>query len=301
MKEFRCILCHEKKYELVKRKLRGGDESRSVVKCLSCGMQQLFPLPSIEEDKKFYNINAHDKEITPQYDIQGLYDKFKYYNLSHVRYLIDFGIKKEWKMLDVACGYGFFISMMREKGYIFDGIEISDDRSQYCLQYNPEMRLYRLNLLEDSIPIDLMGKYDLLTMFHLLEHLTDPLLYLEKLRKLLKPGGLLFVELPNVSNIMMDASKEFNDFFFFRDHVAYYSPQNLVTVLEKSGFEVLSVKGNQLYGLTNHFNWIINGQPELNAPSFETIESLRWLEKMYKDVLDLQVRSEYMYAVATVR
>ena len=84
------------------------------------------------------------------------------------------------------------------------------------------------------------GQYDLITMFHLLEHLTAPVLFLSRLKALLKKGGTLVVELPNVDNIMMAASPQFNDFFYFRDHVAYYTPQQFVTVLEKSGFEVIS-------------------------------------------------------------
>ncbi len=297
MRDFCCMLCKGDKYEVVKDVLRGGYTANKAVRCKICGMQQLFPLPTVEEDKAYYDKNEHDKSITPDFGIEELFNKFKYQNESRVNYLLEYGIDKSWKMLDIACGYGFFISLMRQRGYIFDGLEISCDRKKYCMERNPDAKIYDLNLLEED-PGELEGQYDLITMFHVLEHLTSPVLYLERVKRMLKKNGLLVIELPNVSNLMMEASPAFNDFFYFRDHVAYYSPQHLATVLEKSGFEIITVKGNQLYGLTNHYNWIVNGTPEREAPSYETCDPLKWLEKMYKDTLDIQIRSEYMYAIA---
>jgi len=300
-KNFKCMICKGDDYSIVKKRLRGGETEIYAVKCKLCGLQQLFPLPSIEEDAEFYDKNEHDKTITPNFTIDDLFKKFKYQNESRVKYLKEFGIKKEWKMLDMASGYGFFLKLMRDEGYVFDGIEISKDRRFYCEQRNPDAKIYTTNLLSDELPKELKGKYHIVTMFHLCEHLTDPILFLTKLKGLLRKDGFLVLELPNVANIMMESSPEFNDFFYFRDHVAYYTPEQLVLVLEKSGYEVIKVQGNQLYGLTNHFNWIINGRPELKAPSYKTCESMQWLEELYKTTLNLQVKSEYMYAICTVK
>ena len=106
------------------------------------------------------------------------------------------------------------------------------------------------------------------------------------------------IEVPNVSNLMMDASSAFNDFFYIRDHVAYYTPQLLKNVVESVGLKVVCLKGNQIYGLTNHMNWIINGRPELEKPSYESCAPMKWIEDIYKTKLNETVKSEYMYIIA---
>ena len=50
-------------------------------------MTQLYPLPSVEEDEEYYNMNSHDKKITPSYTIEELYEKFKFHNQTKINYL----------------------------------------------------------------------------------------------------------------------------------------------------------------------------------------------------------------------
>lgn len=144
------------------------------------------------------------------------------------------------------------------------------------------------------MPEELLGKYDLITMFHLLEHLIAPVELLSKVRKMLKPGGLLVLELPNYDNSMMEISREFHDFFFIRDHVSYYTPETVMIPLREAGFKNIKVSGVQLYGLTNHMNWIINKGPQLRKPAYESCEGMKWIEEIYKDRLEQTVKSEYM-------
>ena len=301
MKQFECMLCNEHKYVTVKDVLRGGGNAIHAVRCEKCGLEQLFPLPTVEEDEEYYDVNVHDKGITPDFSIDEIYEKFKYQNESRIKYLQEFGIEKSWKILDMASGYGFFMQMMKTEGYEVEGVEISKDRLGVCRNRMADAKVYTINLLAEEVPEKLYESYDLVTMFHLLEHITNPVLFLKRLKDFMKPDGYLILELPNVDNLMMKASLEFNDFFYFRDHVAYYTPQLLQTVLEKAGYEIIKLKGNQLYGLTNHFNWIINGVPEYKKPSYETCDSMRWLEKIYKDRLNEEVKAEYMYAIAKKR
>ena len=145
-------------YELIKDRTR--DSSHKVVKCLECGMTQLYPLPSVEEDEEYYNMNSHDKKITPSYTIEELYEKFKFHNQTKINYLEKYGINKKWKMLDFGCGYGFFIQMMREKGYDFDGIEISKDRLSICQKRLGAhfKNIRNINLLIEDVSDDLIEK-----------------------------------------------------------------------------------------------------------------------------------------------
>lgn len=302
-KEFKCLLCGcKKEYEFVKEGTR--DSTHNVVQCRKCGLVQLFPLPSVEEDAEYYNKNVHDKATTPDLDIEGIYQKFLFQNLNKLRYLKEkIKIQKDWKMLDYASGYGFFIQLMQENGYLFDGVEISEERIKICrerLQMNKQSdrQIFTFNLLEQDVPEELEEKYDLITMFHLLEHLIKPVELLEKVRKMLKPDGILVLELPNYANSMMKISKEFHDFFFIRDHVAYYTPETVMRAVEGGGYKDVEIGGVQLYGLTNHMNWILNKGPQLLNPSYESCEGMKWIEEIYKRELERTLCSEYMYVIA---
>ena len=297
--EFKCLLCGGGgRNVLIKSKTRNS--THTIVQCVNCGLQQLYPLPTVEEDAEYYDENPHDRDTTPEFSITDIYRKFEYQNRSRVDYLKKFGINKNWKILDYGCGYGFFIEMMKEEGFLLDGIEISADKLKVCeMRMGDDFnRIRNINLLTKELPRDLKAKYDMVTMFHLLEHISQPELLLKKVKEMVKPGGYLVVEVPNVANRMMEASEAFNNFFYIRDHVAYYTPELLQKLLIQVGFEILLVRGNQVYGLTNHMNWIINGTPELREPSYESCEAMKWIEKIYKEAMNENVWAEYMYVIA---
>lgn len=298
--EFRCLFCGERGRnggpETIK--IRTRDSEHHVVKCMDCGLQQLFPLPSVEEEKRYYDKNKHDKLTTPGLSIDDIYKKFLFQNKYRVDYLKhDVGVQKTWKIMDLASGYGFFIQLMAEDGYNVDGIEISRERLELCKERIRDLpaKIYDINLLQEEIPDRLRGRYDLVTAFHIIEHIVDPHLFVFRTLDLLKPGGYLLMEMPNVANVMMDASKEFNDFFYIRDHVAYYTPSLIRKLFEDLGIRVLKQRGTQMYGIENHMNWILNGAPQLTQPAYECREPLGWLEEHYKKECDAKIISEYMY------
>lgn len=149
-----------------------------------------------------------------------------------------------------------------------------------------------------TVPDDMYEKYDLVTMFHLIEHITTPVDFLQKVASLIKPNGYLLMEMPNVANMIMDVSSYFSDFFYIRDHVAYYTPELLKHMVEKAGYTVIKQRGTQIYSILNHMNWIINGIPQYINPSYDVPAELKWLDDYYKTYLDKTIKSEYMYLLA---
>ncbi len=301
MLNFKCLLCGKSNGnpELVKHGTRDSDHD--VVKCPDCGHVQLYPLPSKKEDAAYYNQNFRDKISSPGLDNNDIYQKFLFQNENRMRYLIqETGLEKKWKCLDYASGYGHFIELMFTGGYTFDGVEISEERLKICMQRSkrfPDSTIYTFNAQEEEVPSELTEKYDLITMFHLLEHLVMPIDLLKKVRKMLKPEGVLVLELPNYANRMMEISREFHDFFFIRDHVSYYTPDTVIIPIKAAGYRNIGISGVQLYGLTNHMNWIINKGPQLTKPSYESCSGMRWIEDIYKAQLEKTVSSEYMKVI----
>ena len=298
MDKFKCLNCGGTEKQVIKLKTR--DSNNKVVKCVSCGLQQLYPLPTIYEEQEYYDQNIHDSITTPQYNIEQIFNKFLFQNKYRVEYLKRLvEINHATKILDFASGYGFLMQLLINENYSVEGLEISSDRLNIAHKRLPNATIYTNNLLLEDVPEQLVEKYNVITMFHVLEHIIEPELLLSKIRKMLLPGGKLVIEVPNVNNIMMDISPEFNDFFYIRDHVSYYTPEILTELLKKTGFKDFSLGGAQMYGIENHMNWIINKGPQLLTPSYKTNEQLEWLDKIYKNKLDEELKSEYIYIIAT--
>lgn len=302
MAEFKCILCNKLGgYSVVKNKTRNS--CHQIVRCNSCGLQQLFPTPTVNEDIEYYDKNPHDKEVTPSFDIEDVYRKFEYQNKYRVNYLInDIKIDKNWKILDYGCGYGFLMEMLIDDGYDVEGVEISEDRLKVIKQRQGNLdRVRKFNLLNDEkIPDELIEKYDCVMLFHVIEHITSPVDFLKKVKKLIKKDGFIFMEMPNIDNILMKLSQDFNDYNYFRDHVAYYNPSIMKKLCECAGYSVLKQKGVQTYGLINNMNWMINGKPQLTNPSYEAPKEIKWLEDFFRDKVETDITSEFMYVLAKI-
>jgi 2-polyprenyl-3-methyl-5-hydroxy-6-metoxy-1,4-benzoquinol methylase len=82
------------------------------------------------------------------------------------------------------------------------------------------------------------GSFDTVAAWHVLEHLYEPQVALERIVEALAPGGKLFLEVPNVASVMARRQRERWLHLDFEHHVAHYTPKALGTVLERSGLEV---------------------------------------------------------------
>jgi SAM-dependent methyltransferase len=102
----------------------------------------------------------------------------------------------ESKLLDVGCSYGWFLKAARRNGWDVSGVDIMGDRLV------SDFKIDETNILSDSfeaaqIPYDY---YDLVTMWHFLEHVQDPRIIFDKLSKILKTGDLGIIAVPNYSS-----------------------------------------------------------------------------------------------------
>jgi len=123
-------------------------------------------------------------------------------------------------VLDIGCGHGELLRLLKDKG--FEGFGV-DPRPEFCEFATPWPSL-------DDIP---EGKtFNVITMIHMLEHLVNPIEYLEEIRKFLKPGGLLVIEVPSFGPA--------SGIIGFSHPIAYTSI-TLDDVLRKAGWQVESI------------------------------------------------------------
>lgn len=121
-----CIVCGGHKFELIADRLRDSDQHK-VVRCTRCGPVQISPLPSLEGDKVFYDMNRQSKNIGEIIEIAHLRSKKQYDTRRRANFVANrFPISNS--VLDVGSGYGFFLEAMSYLGYNVSGIEPSFER-----------------------------------------------------------------------------------------------------------------------------------------------------------------------------
>lgn len=109
----------------------------------------------------------------------------------------------------------------------------------------------------------LAGKVDVITMWHVLEHLENPIALLHRLKKLLVPNGVIYIEVPNAEDALLSLyqSNAFADFTYWECHLFLYSNETLKNLIEKAGLKIAFQTQIQRYSLANHLYWLANGLP----------------------------------------
>jgi cyclopropane fatty-acyl-phospholipid synthase-like methyltransferase len=143
------------------------------------------------------------------------------------------------------------------KYFNVSGLEPEDNARKDCLKENAEI----FASAEEIQGLD--RKFDLVTLFHVVEHFYTPFLELSRVYELLNPGGYLIIETPNSQDALLTKykSKAFSEFTYWSHHPMLHSSNSLVKLLEKSGFELVESTSVQRYRLSNHLYWLSMGQP----------------------------------------
>lgn len=193
--------------------------------------------------------------------------------------------------LEVGAGNAGFLAYIHERRPV---LELA------CIEPDENTRRERavhtwLRQFEDfqSTPA---GRFDLVGLFHVLEHVLEPAPFLRSCAALLSPHGRLLIEVPSLTDPLLDLYrlKSYKEFFFQRQHPFYYSGTSLERLLKDLGFTVDAMIKHQRYGIENHLNWLQTGQPGGNA---EFREIFRGADDAYRRSLEASGRCDAVIAI----
>jgi 2-polyprenyl-3-methyl-5-hydroxy-6-metoxy-1,4-benzoquinol methylase len=169
----------------------------AVVRCQECGLARLDPQPAAEELRRYYPENYW---FAPDASAAGrMAEAYRRLVLrDHVRFVTQAlgGGRARGRLLDVGCGGGLFLGMMRERGYRVAGLDFS--REAAAMAWKRQQAPAVCGDLAHA-PLG-AGSFAGITMFHVLEHVHDPRAYLVAARELLAPDGRLVVQVPNAAS-----------------------------------------------------------------------------------------------------
>ena len=285
----KCYLCDKGESKLLSEKLR-YETSGKVFKCNNCGLVFLFPQMTPAQEREFYEkeygeIYSSEKGTTPA-------DLFKNRLKDAKDY---FGLVKEYlstkdDCLEIGCASGYFLATIKDYVKSVSGVESHTILRQYC----NDIGIMTYETIDECPKIE----FDNIFLFFLLEHLGDPVNFLKKVRSILKKGGNLFIEVPNVDDALFSLYDipAFKSYYFTPAHQFYYSRKTLSDVLIKSGFNEFQIKPVQRYDLSNHMNWMMTGKPG-GMGRFNDIFSQELLQTYSSDLIKHNI-CDTLFAIA---
>ena len=164
-------------------------------------------------------------------------------------------ILKNKDILDFGCGWGGFLRNVKNYKSL-SGIELRKD----CIN-NIKQNIKKVEISDN---INSFGKkFDIITMFHVLEHIPYQVNTLKALRLKLKNRGKIIIEVPHAEDflILQDELKDFKNFTFWSEHLILHTYKSLKSILAKSGFKKIKIQYYQRYNFSNHLGWFLKRKP----------------------------------------
>lgn len=138
----------------------------------------------------------------------------------------------------------------------------------------------------DSVPRSL--SFDVISLFHVLEHIPDPIDVLTKAYALLKEGGKIIIEVPHSRDFLLETLniESFKKFTLWSEHLVLHTRKSLEIIASKAGFKNICVKGIQRYPISNHFYWLVNNKPggHIHYSHIDTNRLLNAYEEMLASI-----------------
>ena len=230
-------------------------EDLGICQCAACGLVQLDNEP-VSYYKEVIRAAAFSEEM-------------RGFRIDQFKKFVDKYSLRNKKVVEIGCGKGEFLTLMKKAGADTYGIEYSDESVEYCRENDLKVSKLYIENNNDLLPA---APYDCFFIMNFFEHLPDPNSTLRALHKNLSDDGVGLIEVPNFDMILK------NNLFseFINDHLFYFTKETLRLTLERNGFEI--VECNEIW-----YDYIISAvvrkRPKTNLSDFQSHQ-----EKIKKEI-----------------
>ncbi|MEQ9424130.1 MAG: class I SAM-dependent methyltransferase [Cyclobacteriaceae bacterium] len=253
-----------------------SDEAFAIVKCDNCGLKVTSPRPNAENIGKYYESEdyaSHQQSSRSLMDVA--YKTVRGFALNKKLKLVNSLATEPGKLLDVGCGTGLFLNTCEKGKWKTAGVEVNNNARESA------SKIVRGHIYESLDNLELKKTFDVITAWHVIEHLHDLRGSLKMMRKLLKKDGSVVIAVPNSDSWDADNYKEFWAAYDVPRHLYHFNQLNIKELANELKFKVKQVLPMKLdsfyvsllsekykYGSTNYLRAINNG-----------LKSNRWARK----------------------
>ncbi len=211
--------------------------SFKLFRCAACGLLFQSLRQSMENDSLII------KTYGPSWiQMRDQYTKDTF--LSHAKFnnmLLEIFSPHKGLLLEIGSGTGEFLYMAKAAGWQVTGIEPGTDACKYAAhKFNLSLTCSFWNTYAAAA-----GMYDAVAFWHVLEHIADPISFLNKAAAALKPGGLIYFSLPNNDSLFNNVQGKASQLYLEEDHIMHYNRHNLSILLAKASLEPVALFARQ--------------------------------------------------------
>jgi len=208
-----------------------------LVRCVNCGLIFVNPRPPFEElarqyEGSYFNcpeptFGGYEDYEADREDIMGTFRR----RMKLIRPLLGPAAPR---LLDVGCATGIFLEVARESGWQAEGLDISTYALERAKQKGFEV--HTGTLVGAGLP---GGRYDVITLWDLIEHVPDPAAVLAECHRLLRPGGVVALSTPDAGSVPARLlGRRWLGFRSIDEHLYFFSHHTMGAMLEAAGFDV---------------------------------------------------------------
>ena len=258
-----CPICVRTTSDILSRKLRRGEGV--VFYCSECDIGFLvsqMPMIAKVHYAGEYRKHASHRADGGQTNPQEIFDTYRHYQGDRLRLIsprLNRGLK-DARVLEIGASAGQFISHLKAKSH---ARLCAIDLDPACCEFMGKMGIETdSNFLWQSRFFS--DKFDIVCAFQTMEHVLDPVSFLQNIREVMARGAIAYVEVPNLRDALLSTwtVEEYRDFYFHSDHLFYFTERSLKKVATLAGFQEAKVLFSQDYNLVSTINWIVNRVPQ---------------------------------------
>lgn len=231
LEEIACPLCNSLHYRLLYPKYYSR-----LVKC-KCTLIYTNPrlksgyLQHLYSKEYFQNENSlhfgYENYLSDQPKINKTFEG----RLNHIKKFIKTG-----NLLDIGCATGFFMHVAARQGWNVEGVEISSFAANYARKHFG----FKIHQLDIQSFKHTPNSFDIITMWDTIEHFTNPIQVLKKIKLLLNDNGLLVFSTPDASSIPAKLTRHrWVGYKLSDEHLTYFSKKTVSLLCEKAGFRII--------------------------------------------------------------
>lgn len=211
-------------------------ENFNLLECPKCKLHITSPQPNEENIGKYYNSEKYVSHTDSKKGIiNAIYHRIRKITLTAKLELIN-TYSKPGNLLDIGCGTGYFLKKCQENGWRITGTEPDNGARQKAKDLTAK------EIYGNIDEIKAIKEFNVITLWHVLEHIHDPVKALVKIKELLKDEGTLIIAVPNLES---NDSKYYQETWAAYDvprHLYHFSKTALNNLLTQTGFQLIETK-----------------------------------------------------------
>ena len=238
MKTYKCPWCDSEKTQIhlnLKDEFLTHEDFQ-IYECLQCGLLFTEPRPEIEKIGAYYKSDSYySHQENAKGFIPKVYESVKKVNLKHKYQLASTGLPVG-KVLDIGCGVGDFLHTAESFGWACTGVEPSEDAKAIA-----QKRMHGNIVSSDELKNFPDGYFDLITMWHVLEHVDDLKWQIAQLQRLINQNGRIIIALPNYKSYDGQYYKELWAAYDVPRHLNHFNKTTLTNIFKSSGLNLVKM------------------------------------------------------------